>query len=119
VLSWHDVTTILLFTYKFKYFFSSKNFEVGGPLVIPTSDKATSYHGPILPSSPLLFSNYVSNPSNANHIEVIPMFLSGLSPSAENDKPIQPKVGIKKKNYDATKKFQEKWATKFPWEKCL
>jgi hypothetical protein len=45
------------------------------------------------------------------------MFLNGFSPSAENDKPIQPKVGIKKKNYDATRKFQEKWATKFPWAK--
>jgi hypothetical protein len=24
-------------------------------------------------------------------------------------------VGIKKKNYDAIKKFQEKWATQLPW----
>jgi hypothetical protein len=54
-------------------------------------------------------SNYNSNPSNANHIEDVPMSLSGSSPSVEDDKPIQPKVGIKKKNYDATKRFQEKW----------
>jgi len=33
------------------------------------------------------------------------MFLSGSSPSAKNDKPIQPKVGIKKRNYVA----------KLPW----
>jgi hypothetical protein len=119
VLFCHDATTILLLTYKFKYFFSSKIFEVGGLLVIPTNDKPTSYHGPIFPSSPPLFFSCGSNPSNANHIEDVPMSLSGSSPSVENDKPIQPKVGIKKKNYDATRKFQEKWATKLPWEKLF
>jgi hypothetical protein len=66
-----------------------------------------------------LFSSCDSNPSNANHIENVPMFLRGSSPSAKIDKPIQPKVGIKKKNYDATRKFQEKWATKLPWEKMF
>jgi hypothetical protein len=43
------------------------------------------------------------------------MSLSGSSPSIEDDKPIQPKVGIKKRNYDATKQFQEKWVAKLPW----
>ncbi len=47
------------------------------------------------------------------------MSLNWSSLSAENDKPIQPKVRIKKKNYDATKKFQEKWATKLPWAKLF
>jgi hypothetical protein len=119
MLSWHDATTQLLFAYKFKCFFSSKNSKVGGLLFIYTSDKTSSYHGLVLPSSPPLFSSCGSNPSNANHIENVPMSLSGSSPSAENDKPIQPKVGIKKKNYDATRKFQEKWATKLPWEKLF
>ncbi len=55
---------------------------------------APSYHSHVLPSCPLFFS-CGSNPSNANHIEDVPMSLSGSSPSVENDKPIQPKVGIK------------------------
>jgi hypothetical protein len=38
----------------------------------------------------------------------VPISLNGSSPSAEDDKPIQPKVGIKKRNYDAIRKFQEK-----------
>jgi len=37
------------------------------------------------------------------------MSLSGSSLNVEDDKTIQPKVGIKKKKkYDATRKFQEK-----------
>jgi hypothetical protein len=36
------------------------------------------------------------------------MSLSGSSPNVKDDKTIQPKVGIKKKKYDATRKFQEK-----------
>jgi hypothetical protein len=42
------------------------------------------------------------------------MFLNGFSSSVENDKPIQPKVGIKKRIYDATTKFQEKWVARLP-----
>jgi len=95
--------TLLPYVYKFKFFFSSKNFEVGGPLVIPTSDKSSSFHGPTLPSSPLLFSSCSYDLSNVDHVEDVSMSLSGFSPSAKNDKPIQPKVGIKKRNYDATK----------------
>jgi hypothetical protein len=106
---------LLPHAYKFKYFFSSRNYEVGGPLVIPTSDKTSSSHGPILPSSPPLFSSYSFDPSNANHIEDVPMSFSGSSPSVEDDKPIQPKVGIKKRNYDVTRKFQEIWLAKLPW----
>jgi hypothetical protein len=96
---------LLPHVYKFKYFSSSKNFEVGGPLVIPTNDKTSSSYGLALPSSPSLFSTCNSNLSNANHIENVTMSLNGSSPNVEDDKPIQPKVGIKKRNYDATKKF--------------
>jgi hypothetical protein len=71
---------LLPHAYKFKNFFSSKNSEVGGPLVIPTSDKTSSYHGPTLPSSPPLFSSYSFDPSNANHIEDVPMFFNGSPP---------------------------------------
>jgi hypothetical protein len=35
------------------------------------------------------------------------MSLSESFSSVEDDKPIQPKVGIKKKNYDAIRMFQE------------
>jgi hypothetical protein len=72
-------------------------------------------HGPTFPSSPPLFCNCSCNLSNADHIEDVPMSLNGSSPSAKDDKPIQPKVSIKKRNYDVIRKFQEKWATKLPW----
>jgi hypothetical protein len=94
--------------YKFKYFFSSKNFKVGGFLVIPINDKTFSFHGPTFPSSPLLFFNFSFDLSNVDHIEDVPMSLNGSSPSAGDDKPIQPKATIKKRNYDAIRKFQEK-----------
>jgi hypothetical protein len=106
---------LLPHAYKLKYFFSFRNSKVGGPFVIPTSDKSSSFHGPNLPSSPPLFSNYSYDPSNANHIEDVPMSFSVSSPSAEDDKPIQPKVSINKRNYDVTRKFQEIWLAKFPW----
>jgi hypothetical protein len=85
------------------------NSKVSGSLIIPTSDKTSSFHGPTLPYFPPLFSSYDFDPSNANHIEDVPMSFSESSPSAKDDKPIQPKVGIKKRNYDVTKKFQEIW----------
>jgi hypothetical protein len=69
---------LLPHAYKFKYFFSSKNFEVGGPFVIPTSDKASSFHGPTLPSPPPFFSNYSFDPSNETHIKMCPCLLVGL-----------------------------------------
>ncbi len=43
------------------------------------------------------------------------MSFSGSSPSVKDDKPIQPKLGIKERNYDVTRKFQEIWLTKLPW----
>jgi hypothetical protein len=95
---------LLPHAYKFKYF-SFRNSKVGGPLVIPTSDIAFSSHGHAFPSSFPLFSSYSYNLSNAYHVENVPMSLNGSSPSVENDNPIQPKVGIKKKNYDARRKF--------------
>jgi hypothetical protein len=55
------------------------NYKIGGALVIPTNDKAYSFHGPTFPSSPLLFSS--CDPSNAHHIEYVPMsLLVGLPP---------------------------------------
>ncbi len=90
-----------------------------GLFLFLTNDKTFSSHGLTLPSSLPLFSSYSYDPSNANCIEDVSMFLSGSSPSAENDKPIQPKVGIKKKNYDVTRKFQEKWVAKLPWRKLF
>jgi hypothetical protein len=106
---------LLPHAYKCKYFFSFRNFEVGGPLVIPTNDKAISSHGLAFPSSFPLFSSYSYDLSNVDHIEDVPMSLSGSSPNVEDDNPIQFKVGIKKRNYDAIKKFQENRATKLPW----
>jgi hypothetical protein len=47
------------------------------------------------------------------------MSFSGFSPNVENDKPIQPKVGIKERNYDVTRKFQEIWLAKVPWSELF
>jgi hypothetical protein len=85
---------LLPHAYKFKYFSSSKNFKVSGPLIIPISYKTFSFHGPTFPSSPPLFSSFSFNISNANHLENVPISLNGFSRSVEDDKPIQPKVGI-------------------------
>jgi len=95
---------LLPHAYKFKNF-SSRNFEVGRPFVIPTSDTTFSFHGRTFPSSPPLFSNCSFDPSNVDHIENVPMPLNRSSPSVKDDKPIQLKVGIKKRNYDAIKKL--------------
>jgi hypothetical protein len=73
--------TLLSHAYKFKYFFSSRNSEVGGPLVIPTNEKKSSFHGPTLPSSPPLFSSYSFDPSNANHIEDDALPSHGVKPT--------------------------------------
>jgi len=71
----------------------------------------TSFH-------PLFFGcNY--DPSSANHNEDVLMSLNGFSPNLENNEPIPFKVGIKKRNYDAIRKFQDKWATIFPWVKLF
>jgi hypothetical protein len=106
---------LLPHVYKFKYFFSFGNYEVGGLLLIRTGDKTFSFHGPILASSPPLFSTCSFDHSNANHIEVVPMSLSGSSLNVENDQPIKSKVDIKKRNLNIIKKFQEKWVIKLPW----
>jgi hypothetical protein len=45
--------------------------------------------------------------------------MNGFSPNLENNEPIPFKVGIKKQNYDAIRKFQDKWSTKFPWVKLF
>ncbi len=66
--------SILPHAYKFKYLFSSGNYEVGRILIIPTNDKTISSHGPTVTCSPLLFSNCSFDPSNANHIEDVPIF---------------------------------------------
>ncbi len=84
---WHNATTIAT-CLQVKYFSSSRNSEAGGPLVIPTSDKTSSYHGPTFASPPPLFSSCNFDPSNADHIENVPMSLSGSSPNAKDDQPI-------------------------------
>jgi hypothetical protein len=38
-----------------------------------------------------------------------------FSHTHEENLPIPSKVGIKKQNYDVTKKFQDKWVMKLPW----
>jgi hypothetical protein len=96
---------LLPYAYKFKYFFSFKNSKVGGPFVIHISDKTSSSHGFAFPSSSSLFSNCSFDLSNVNHIKDVPMPLNGSSPSVEDDKPIQTKVSIKKRNSGAIKKL--------------
>jgi len=91
---------LLPHVYKFKFLFPSKNSKVGGLLVIPTSDKTSSYHGLALPSSPPLFSSCGFDPSNVDHIEDVTMSTNGSFPNVKDIEPIQSKASIKKRNYD-------------------
>jgi hypothetical protein len=43
------------------------------------------------------------------------MSLSESSHTVEKNLPISSKVGVKKWNYDASRKFQDKWTSKVPW----
>jgi len=45
--------------------------------------------------------------------------LNGFSPNFENNEPIPFKVGIKMRNYDAIRKFRDKWVTIFQWVKLF
>jgi hypothetical protein len=101
-----------------QYFFSTKNNVVSCPPFILACHVASSCCG-ALPSSLPLFSSCNSYLSNLHHIEVVLMSLNRSSYTCEESLPILPKVGIKKQNYDTTRKFQNKWVTKFPWAKCL
>jgi hypothetical protein len=60
-------------SYKFKYFFFSKNLICGWPFLIFDHNVASSFHGP-QGSSPTLFSPCNSNPSNVIHDDDV-MFL--------------------------------------------
>jgi hypothetical protein len=88
---------LLPHVYKFKFLFSSKNSKVGGLLVIPTSDKTSSYHGLALPSSPPLFSSCGFDPSNVDHIEDVTMSTNGSFPNVKDIEPIQSKASVMKK----------------------
>jgi hypothetical protein len=43
------------------------------------------------------------------------MSLSGSSPNPKDNLPIPSKVGIKKRNYDAIRKFQDRSVIELPW----
>jgi hypothetical protein len=53
--------------------------------------------------------------SNVNQSEDVVMSLSKSSHTIEKNLPISSKVRIKKWNYDASRKFQDKWTSKVPW----
>jgi hypothetical protein len=109
---------LLLHAYKFKYFFSIKNNVVSCHPFILACHVTYSCCG-ALPSSLPLFSSCNSNLSNLDHIEVVVMSLNRSSYTREESLSTLYKVGIKKQDYDITRKFQNKWFTKFPWAKCL
>jgi hypothetical protein len=109
---------LFLHVYKFKYFFSTKNNVVSCPPFI-LARHVTSSCCDALPSYLPLFSSCNSDPSNLDHIEVVFMSLNRSSYKGEESLSILSKVGIKKQNYDTTRKCQNKWFTKFPWAKCL
>ncbi len=101
-----------------QYLFSTKNIVVSCPPFILACHVPSSCCG-ALPSSLPLFLSCNSYPSNLHNIEVVVMFLNRSSCTHEESLPILSKVGIKKQNYDTSRKFQNKWVTKFPWAKCL
>jgi hypothetical protein len=79
----------------------------------------TSSHG-FQGSSPPLFSPCNFDLSNVDHDDDV-MSLDEFDPTLETNLLIVPsKLTIQKKNYDASKNFQDSWATKVPWaEFCL
>jgi hypothetical protein len=56
--------------------------------VIPTSDKTFSSYGRTFASFPPLFFGWNFDPSNADHIESVPMSLSGSFPGPKDDQSI-------------------------------
>ncbi len=109
---------LLLHVYKFKYLFSTKNNVVSCPPFILACHVTFSCCG-ALPSSLPLFSSCNYDPSNLDHIEVVVMSLNRSSYTHEESLLILSKVGIKKQDYDTTRKFQNKLFTKLSWAKCL
>jgi hypothetical protein len=100
-------------SYKFKYF-SNRNLVVGGPLLIFDPNVTSSSHG-FQGSSPPLFSPCNFNLSNVDHDDDV-MSLDEFDPTFETNLFIDPsKLTIQEKNYDASKNFQDSWATKVPW----
>jgi len=90
-------------SYKFKYLFSIKNPNVGGPLLISNPNVDFSSHG-IQGSSLPLFSPCNFDFSNVNHDDV--MSLDEFNPIPKIDLlAISSKLIVKKKNYDASKFF--------------
>jgi hypothetical protein len=87
------------------YFQNFKNFEVGGPLFIPTNDKTFSSHGFDFTFFFPLFFYYNFDISNAYHTTYVLMSLNGFSPNPKNNLPIPSKVRIKKENYYVTRKI--------------
>ncbi len=86
VLSWHNATTTV--TCLQVQVLLLQEFRGRCAFCHSYRDKTFSSHGPTLPSSPPLFSSWSFDPSNADHIEDVPMPLNGSSPSAKDDKPI-------------------------------
>ncbi len=81
----------------------------------------TSSSRGLIASSPTLFSpsNTIDHSTSLNHDDVMSDHDPFLTPKS-NLPIVQPKLEVKKLNYNATIKFQDSWVTKFPSvELCL
>ncbi len=92
-------------SYKFKYFFSSRNLVVGGLLLNYDPNVASSFHG-LQRSSLPLFSPCNFDPSNVDDDDDDVMSLDEFDPIPKIDLFIVPsKPIIQKKKNDASRKF--------------
>jgi hypothetical protein len=87
---------------------------VDRPLLVLDYNVTSSFRG-LIASSPPLFSSSstIDHLTSLNHDDVMIDHDPFLTPKS-NLPIVQPKLEIKKLNYNAIRKFQNFWATKFP-----
>jgi hypothetical protein len=91
-----------------------------GPFIIDDHSGVSSFHV-FLSSSPPLFSLVKFYPLNQDDENfVISLRESSTALKEEGLLTTQSKLGVKKRNYDAIRKFQDSWVLKPPWvELCV
>jgi hypothetical protein len=98
----HNVSTTPQ-SYKFKYFYSSRNLTIVGPLVILDANVASLSHNPFTSSPPFLSIgsyNFSFIDPNLEHNENVVMSLTGSPCFLEEGLPnIYSKPTTKKQNY--------------------
>jgi hypothetical protein len=84
-----------------------------GPFIIDDHNGASSFHV-LLSSSPPLFSLVKFDPSNQEDENFVISLRESSIAHKKGLPTTQSKLGIKKRRYDATRKFQDSWVVKLP-----